>query len=107
MVTPFTRSLTIASGLPTIHELACFCDRRKILAVRRNYATSTVLIKNGCNEHDDPCDGESVDSMLHGEFAVNERGHALAFSTRWCRETRSGVESSVRKRAHDSSIIRS
>jgi hypothetical protein len=32
-----------------------------------------------CQQNNDPCDPESVDSALSGEVAVNEREHALAF----------------------------
>lgn len=32
-----------------------------------------------CNENNDPCDAESVDSMLDGEVAISVTQHALAF----------------------------
>jgi len=68
--------------LKTNRETPLF-PRKPFQRIRSNYIANLREFyrthEEWCNEKNDPCDPESVDSSLRGDIAVNQREHALAF----------------------------
>jgi hypothetical protein len=68
--------------LTTHHETPLF-PRKPFQRVRSEYTRKLREFyrthQEWCQENNDPCDAESVDSTLHGEVAVKGIQHALAF----------------------------